>query len=109
MPVARGMKPSASTRNAAPPPSANPRHSVGSRASLGGPRKGFLKHFCKLFLQNGKIMMKNNKIILFSMFFHYLINIFVFDDFLIIQFFAENQRLIFDEKMDNQKNVKNKK
>ncbi len=36
MPVARGMKPSASTRNAAPPPSANPRHSVGSRASLGG-------------------------------------------------------------------------
>ena len=29
----------------------------------------FLKHFCNLFLQNGKIMMKDNKIILFSMFF----------------------------------------
>ena len=33
-----------------------------------GPRKGFFKHFCKLFLQNGKIMMKNKKIILFSLF-----------------------------------------
>ena len=76
---------------------------------LRGPRKGFLKHFCKLFLQNGKIMMKNNKIILFSMIFSLFTSIFLFfDAFLNIHFFAENQRLIFDEKMDNQKSVKNK-
>ena len=43
------------------------------------------------------------------MFFSLFSSIFwFFDDFLIIQFFAENQRLIFDEKMDNQKSVKNK-
>ena len=54
-------------------------------------------------------MMKNNKIILFSMIFSLFTSIFLFfDAFLIIQFFAENQRLIFDEKMDNQKSVKNK-
>ena len=55
-------------------------------------------------------MMKNNKIILFSMIFSLFTSIFLFfDAFLIIHFFAENQRLIFDEKMDNQKSIKKQK
>ena len=56
------------------------------------PRKGFLKHFCKLFLQNGENNETNNKIILLSMIFSLFTSIFLFfDAFLIIQFFAENQ------------------
>ena len=55
-----------------------------------GPRKGFLKHFCKLFSQNGKLMLK---IILFSMFLIIiLINIFVFWWFFDYPVFAENQQ-----------------
>ena len=59
--------------------------------------------------KNEKIIAKNNKIILLSMIFSLFTSIFLFfDAFLIIQFFAENQRLIFDEKMDNQTSVKTK-
>ena len=35
-----------------------------------GPRKGFLKHFCKLFLQNNDEKQQNH--IVFNDFFHYL-------------------------------------
>ena len=52
-------------------------------------------------------MMKNNKIILFSMFFSLFTSTFLFfDAFLIIQLFAENQQLIFDKNMDDQKPIK---
>ena len=55
-------------------------------------------------------MMKNNKIILFSTICSLFLSIFwFFDEFLMIQCFAENQRLIFDEKMDNQKSIKKQK
>ena len=44
-----------------------------------GPRKGFLKHFCKLFLQNGKNTdEKQQNHIVLNVFFNILINIFVF-------------------------------
>ena len=45
---------------------------------------------------------KQQNHIVFNVFFQYV-------GFLIIQCLAENQRLIFDEKMNNQKSVKNKK
>ena len=47
-----------------------------------GPRKGFEKHFCKLFLQNNDEKQQNH---CFQCFFHY------FDDFLITQFLRKNQ------------------
>ena len=49
------------------------------QARLQGPRKGFLKHFCKLFLQNNDEKQENH--IVFNVFFIILINMLVFCGF----------------------------
>ena len=69
----------------------------------------FQNTFVTYFYKMVKIMMKNNKIILFSMIFSLFTSIFLFfDEFLIIHFFIKNQSLIFRKNWIIKKSSKNK-